>query len=51
MCNEINNLDKLPKVAIIGAGNLGVAIAKGLATSIGTESIWLCRFHLIKSVQ
>ena len=48
MSNEINNPDKLPKVAIIGAGNLGVAIAKGLATSIGAESIWLCRRHLSK---
>lgn len=48
MSNEINNPDKLPKVAIIGAGNLGVAIAKGLATSIGAESIWMCRRHLSK---
>ena len=48
MSNEINNPDKLPKVAIIGSGNLGVAIAKGLATSIGAESIWLCRRHLYK---
>ena len=48
MSNEKNNLQKPPKVAIIGAGNLGVAIAKGLATSFGADSIWLCRRHLSK---
>jgi len=30
-----------PKVAIIGAGNLGVAIGKGLASKMGASSIWL----------
>ena len=48
MSNKKNNLQKPPKVAIIGAGNLGVAIAKGLATSLGADSIWLCRRHLSK---
>ena len=39
---------KVPNIAIIGAGNLGVAIGKGLATHLGAESIWLCRRHLSK---
>lgn len=36
------------KVAIIGAGNLGVAIGRGLASKMGASSIWLCRRHLSK---
>ena len=48
MSYEKNKLQMSPKVAIIGAGNLGVAIAKGLATSLGADTIWLCRRHLSK---
>ena len=36
------------KIAIIGAGNLGIAIAKGLATNFGAENITLSRRHVSK---
>lgn len=36
------------KIAILGAGNLGIAIAKGLANNFGAENITLTRRHVSK---